>query len=75
MDSDNRRSSGGPQDDSKGRNMERYCDMNEDEVDLIVRLHKLLGDRWALIAGRIPGRTPDEIEKYWKLRKAKAQSN
>ncbi|KAA8518342.1 hypothetical protein F0562_015775 [Nyssa sinensis] len=26
-----------------------------DEEDLILRLHRLLGNRWALIAGRIPG--------------------
>jgi len=43
--------------------------INEDEEDLIIRLHKLVGDRWSLIAGRIPGRTPEEIEKYWKSRK------
>ena len=24
--------------------------------------------RWALIAGRIPGRTAEEIEKYWTTR-------
>ncbi|GLJ05121.1 hypothetical protein SUGI_0011550 [Cryptomeria japonica] len=40
--------------------------MNEDEEDLIIRLHRLVGERWELIAGRIPGRTPEEIEKYWK---------
>lgn len=24
--------------------------------------------RWPLIAGRIPGKTAEEIEKYWKSR-------
>jgi len=24
--------------------------------------------RWSLIAGRIPGRTAEEIEKYWNSR-------
>nr|AVD68967.1 MybA [Muscari armeniacum] len=38
---------------------------NEDEVDLIMRLHKLLGNRWSLIAGRIPGRTANDIKNYW----------
>nr|QTO65864.1 R2R3MYB [Tropaeolum majus] len=40
----------------------------EDEVDLILRLHKLLGNRWSLIAGRIPGRTANDIKNYWNTR-------
>nr|QGH84099.1 transcription factor CPC [Lilium regale] len=35
-----------------------------DEEDLIARMYGLLGQRWILIAGRIPGRTAEEIEKY-----------
>ncbi|KAL7610879.1 hypothetical protein Lser_V15G12574 [Lactuca serriola] len=40
----------------------------EDEVDLILRLHKLLGNRWSLIAGRIPGRTANDVKNYWNTR-------
>nr|DAD44051.1 TPA_asm: hypothetical protein HUJ06_002281 [Nelumbo nucifera] len=36
-----------------------------DEVDLIIRLHKLLGNRWSLIAARIPGRTANDVKNYW----------
>ncbi|KAL5726685.1 hypothetical protein ACHQM5_009706 [Ranunculus cassubicifolius] len=39
----------------------------EDEDDLIIKLHALLGDRWGLIAGRLPGRTEDEVKNYWNL--------
>ncbi|KAK1439065.1 hypothetical protein QVD17_04880 [Tagetes erecta] len=40
-------------------------DFDEDEVDLMLRLHKLLGNRWSLIAGRIPGRTANDVKNYW----------
>ncbi|KAL8197974.1 hypothetical protein R6Q57_030001 [Mikania cordata] len=37
----------------------------EDEVDLMLRIHRLIGNRWSLIAGRIPGRTANDVKNYW----------
>ncbi|KAK1435684.1 hypothetical protein QVD17_01450 [Tagetes erecta] len=38
---------------------------SEDEETLITRMYNLVGERWSLIAGRIPGKSADEIKKYW----------
>ncbi|OVA13384.1 SANT/Myb domain [Macleaya cordata] len=45
--------------------------ISNDEEELIIRLHKLLGNRWSLIAGRLPGRTDNEIKNYWNSNLAK----
>eukprot|EP00253_Pinus_taeda_P007768 PITA_07768 len=42
--------------------------ISPDEEDLILRMHRLLGNRWSLIAGRLPGRTDNEIKNYWNTR-------
>ncbi|WOL08211.1 hypothetical protein Cni_G16963 [Canna indica] len=49
-----------------------------DEEELILRLHRLLGNRhdarlsrWSLISRRIPGRTDNEIKNYWKTHLSK----
>ncbi|KAK4774790.1 hypothetical protein SAY86_009725 [Trapa natans] len=43
----------------------RRGNISPDEEELILRLHRLLGNRWSLIAGRLPGRTGYEIKTYW----------
>ncbi|XP_023636328.1 MYB-like transcription factor ETC3 isoform X3 [Capsella rubella] len=45
--------------------------MSQEEEDLVCRMHKLVGDRWGLIAGRIPGRTAEEIERFWVMKTEK----
>lgn len=46
-----------------------------DEDDLVIRLHSLLGNRWSLIAGRLPGRTDNEIKNYWNTHLSKRLRN
>ncbi|XVE50552.1 hypothetical protein DITRI_Ditri01bG0172000 [Diplodiscus trichospermus] len=48
-------------------------EFSEDEETLIIRMFNLVGERWTLIAGRIPGRTAEEIEKYWNTRYSTSQ--
>ncbi|XP_058729604.1 MYB-like transcription factor ETC1 [Vicia villosa] len=52
------------QQSSTGSNVE----FSENEEMLITMVYNLVGERWSLIAGRIPGRTTEEIEKYWNSR-------
>nr|AQS79852.1 MYB2 [Dendrobium hybrid cultivar] len=52
----------------------KHGNFSEEEDDLIIRLHKLLGNRWSLIAGRLPGRTDNEIKNYWNITLCKKAS-
>ncbi|KAF8008465.1 hypothetical protein BT93_K2208 [Corymbia citriodora subsp. variegata] len=42
--------------------------MTEQEEDLIRRMHRLVGEKWELIAGRVPGRSAAEIERFWIMK-------
>ncbi|KAI8031716.1 Transcription factor MYB113 [Camellia lanceoleosa] len=37
----------------------------------MIKLHKLLGNRWSLIAGRLPRRTVNDIKNYWNTQMQK----
>ncbi|XP_062162773.1 transcription factor CPC-like [Alnus glutinosa] len=60
--------------ESEERSQDSKPEFSEDEVTLIARMFRLVGERWSLIAGRIPGRTAEEIEKYWTSRHTSSTS-
>ncbi|TYH13665.1 hypothetical protein ES288_A06G157000v1 [Gossypium darwinii] len=42
-----------------------------EEEETILDLHERLGNRWSVIASRLPGRTDNEIKNYWHTRLSK----
>uniref|UniRef100_A0A0D9V304 Uncharacterized protein n=1 Tax=Leersia perrieri TaxID=77586 RepID=A0A0D9V304_9ORYZ len=47
---------------------QKFVHFTEEEEDLVFRMHRLVGNRWELIAGRIPGRTAKEVEMFWAIK-------
>ncbi|KAB5524975.1 hypothetical protein DKX38_022724 [Salix brachista] len=49
----------------------KHGGFSEEEDDLIIRFHKLLGNRWFLIAGRVSGRKDYQVKNHWNTHLSK----
>ncbi|KAL1225905.1 Transcription factor [Cardamine amara subsp. amara] len=45
----------------------------EKEEQRVIELHALLGNKWARMAGELPGRTDNEIKNFWNTRLKRLQ--
>ncbi|XP_004302122.1 PREDICTED: transcription factor MYB90-like [Fragaria vesca subsp. vesca] len=43
----------------------------QEEVELIIKLQRLLGNKWSLVAARLPGRTGNDVKNYWNCHLSK----
>ncbi|KAF7850127.1 hypothetical protein BT93_L5827 [Corymbia citriodora subsp. variegata] len=43
----------------------KHGNFTKEEVETIIKLHEVLGNKWSAIASKLVGRTDNEVKNYW----------